>query len=81
MKVNEKYFNNFNNIHFRNCVNLKRTIMKEILSKILELLKLCECEKKKITKIKYININTNLNESRIITVFSNSPIHQELVIL
>lgn len=59
----------------------ERTIMKEILSKILELLKLCECEKKKITKIKYININTNLNESRIITVFSNSPIHQELVIL
>lgn len=59
----------------------EQTIMKEILSKILELLKLCECEKKKITKIKYININTNLNESRIITVFSNSPIHQELVIL
>lgn len=58
----------------------ERTIMKEILSKILELLKLCECEKKKITKIKYININTNLNESRIITVFSNSSI-QELVIL
>lgn len=24
MNVNRKYFNNFNNIYFRNCVNLKR---------------------------------------------------------